>query len=179
MISKSFAVIGALVVLSAAAHAGPAPKELYGKSITLAWGETRDVVSHNETPAGIYVVLSTYVSTAGRLFTKTLHGATVHSHVTKTQVEYEGPGDRLTQSSAEFQGNSLVITNQNEGGARRIVVNFDPTFSTCQGKVMHGRERGKNTMHLTGVIGQQIELHSVSVSGVTCSVREGNAVSGS
>jgi hypothetical protein len=26
---------------------------------------------------------------------------------------------------------------------------------------MHGRERGKNTMHLTGIIGQPIKLHSV------------------
>ena len=32
MISKSFAVIGALTLLSAVAHAGPPPKELYGKS---------------------------------------------------------------------------------------------------------------------------------------------------
>jgi hypothetical protein len=100
-------------------------------------------------------VLTTNVSTAGRLFTKTSHGATVHSHVTMSQVGYEGPEDRSTHSRAEFQGNSLVVTNRNEGGARRIVVDFDPTFSTCQGRVMHGRELGKNAMRLIGANGSR------------------------
>jgi hypothetical protein len=42
MISRSFTIIGALTLLSAVAYAGPAPKELYGKSITVAWSESRD-----------------------------------------------------------------------------------------------------------------------------------------
>jgi hypothetical protein len=40
MISKSFPVMGLLTLLSAAAHAGSAPKELYGKSISVAWSES-------------------------------------------------------------------------------------------------------------------------------------------
>jgi hypothetical protein len=40
MISKSFALMGVLTLLSAAAHAGSTPKELYGKSITVAWSES-------------------------------------------------------------------------------------------------------------------------------------------
>jgi hypothetical protein len=35
MIYKSFASIAALILLSGVAHAGSAPKELYGKSITV------------------------------------------------------------------------------------------------------------------------------------------------
>jgi hypothetical protein len=37
----------------AVAYAGSAPKELYGKSIILTWGESRDVVSRNERPVGV------------------------------------------------------------------------------------------------------------------------------
>jgi hypothetical protein len=42
MISKSIVVMGALTLLSAAAHAGSAPKELYGKSIIISWTEHRN-----------------------------------------------------------------------------------------------------------------------------------------
>jgi hypothetical protein len=135
MIYKSFAIMGALTLQSAAAHDGSAPKELYGKSIILTWGENRDVVSRNERPVGVYVVLTTYVSTAGRLFTKTLHGATVHSHVTKTEVGYEGPGDRSTRGSAEFQGRALLITNQSEGGARPLLWTLIPRSQLVREKL--------------------------------------------
>src|SRR5262249_31389164 len=145
-------------------------------SIALTWGENREGVARG---AGVYVTLTSYVSTAGRLFTRTLHGAIMHSHRTMTQVGYDGPGDRSTRTTAQFQGRSLIMTNQNEGGARQIVVDFDATFSTCQAKVMHGREVGKNAMHLSGMNAQQIEVHSVSVSGVSCSIKEGNALAGS
>jgi hypothetical protein len=183
MTYKNLAIVGTLTLLTAIAHAGSASKELYGKSVVLTWSEGREGnvggIPDMRISRGVYMVLTTYISTAGRLFTQTLQGGAVNSHVSKSAVGYEGPGDRSAHSSAEFQGHSLVMTSQFENGARRIVVDFDPTFSTCQGKVMHGRELGKNTMHNSGLNGQPIELRSITVSSVTCAIRDGNALSGS
>jgi hypothetical protein len=171
---------GALIVLSSAvAYAAPAPKELYGKSVVLIWSVNLEGTTRHVLRAGFNVVLTTYVSTAGRLFTQVWQGGGAGSHAQRNAVTYEAPGDRTPHSSAEFQGHSLVITSQFEGGARRIVADFDPSFSTCQAKVIHGKELGKNTMHYTDINGQPIELHSVTVSNVTCAIKEGNALSGS
>ena len=170
---------GALTLLSALAYAGPAPKELYGKSVVLIWSVNLEGTTSHVQRAGFYVVLTTYVSTAGRLFTQVWQGGGAGSHAQRNAVTYQGPGDQSAHSSAEFQGHSLIITSQFEGGARRIAADFDPLFSTCQGKVMHGKELGKNTMHYTGINGQPIEFRSVTVSNLTCAIKEGNALSGS
>jgi hypothetical protein len=61
----------------------------------------------------------------------------------------------------------------------RLVIDFDGTFSTCQGKVMHGKESGKNKMRQVGLNNQPVEVQSVSVSGVSCAIKEGNALGGS
>jgi hypothetical protein len=171
----------ALIALSCEPMAAAAsPKELYGKSVVLTWSETLEPGSGKLDRAGVYVVFTTYVSTAGRLFTQILRGGSTGSHRTLTAVGYEGPGERSAgkRSNAEFQGHSLVITSLFENGARRIVVDFDSGFSSCQGKVIHGKEQGKNTMRHTGLNGQSIEVRAVSVSSVSCAIREGNALSG-
>jgi hypothetical protein len=41
MIFKSFTIIGMLAIWNVAAHAGPAPKELYGKAIAVQWSESQ------------------------------------------------------------------------------------------------------------------------------------------
>jgi hypothetical protein len=71
------------------------------------------------------------------------------------------------------------MTDEFERGARRVVIDFDGTFSTCQGKVMQGKESGKNKMRQVGLNNQPVEVQSVSVSGVSCAIKEGNALGGS
>jgi hypothetical protein len=71
------------------------------------------------------------------------------------------------------------MTDQFEGGACRVVIDFDGTFSTYQGKVIDGRASGKNKMRQVGLSNQPVEVQSVSVSGASCAIKEGNALSGS
>jgi hypothetical protein len=75
MISKSFTIIAVLTLLSAAAHAGSAPKELYGKSITVQWSEAHSERYQSEQVTreiGVARQMSIYISTAGRPFVRVL-----------------------------------------------------------------------------------------------------------
>jgi hypothetical protein len=74
MTRKGIVVSAALTLLSAAAHAGSAPKELYGKSIVVAWSESRDQRVETEKEVrnfGQAVQMNLYISTAGRPFSRT------------------------------------------------------------------------------------------------------------
>jgi hypothetical protein len=79
MISKSFAVMGALTLLSATAHAGSAPKELYGKSITVQWSESIVGSVGGEQSTRNWLIprlMNIYVSTAGRPFVRETESGT-------------------------------------------------------------------------------------------------------
>jgi hypothetical protein len=76
MISKSFAVMGALTLLSTAGHAGSAPKKLYGKSISVVWTEAHTQRFESEQQVrntGTSVQMSIYISTAGRPFVRVIN----------------------------------------------------------------------------------------------------------
>jgi hypothetical protein len=129
---------------STTVHAGAAPKDLYGKSVVVIWSaDLEGTSSHNERSSGFYVVLTTNVCTAGQLFTQVWQGGGVGPHRQENAVTYESPGDRSAHGDADFQNRSLVITSSLKVGARRIVVEFDPAFSTCERKVTHCRELEK------------------------------------
>jgi hypothetical protein len=71
MISKSFAVMGVLMLLSVTAHAAAAPKELYGKSTIVTWTEHRNQRQLGQTDfRDVDVSLSRkiYISTKGQWF---------------------------------------------------------------------------------------------------------------
>jgi hypothetical protein len=173
---------GALTLLSAVAHAGSAPKELYGKSIVVSWFESRQNGRHGalQNPT-----ISSYVSTAGRTFTRVFvargkgrwgfgHGGNLRT----TSAEH-GPGEGQAPgakvSGTEFAGHSLSMTSVFESGARRISVEFDDRFTSCQAKVVYGKEAGHSTIRQTSMFGgQTVEVGAIDVSGVTCSVKEGN-----
>jgi hypothetical protein len=108
MISKSFLVIGMLAMLSAAAHAGSPPKELYGKSITVSWTEEREQRQPWE-QRHTFVMrpgkFTIYVSGAGRAFTRfnyTIHG-------TSEPSDQVGTGNAVFPRVLNFQGRSLSI----------------------------------------------------------------------
>jgi hypothetical protein len=75
----------------------------------------------------------------------------------------------------QFAGHSLIMTTEFRSGARQITVDFDGSFTSCQAKVVHGKEVGVGTIRQTSVFGgKQVEVRAIEVSGVTCAVREGN-----
>jgi hypothetical protein len=75
----------------------------------------------------------------------------------------------------QFAEHSLIMTTEFQSGARQITVDFDSNFTSCQAKVVHGKEAGVSTIRQTSVFGgKQAEARAIEVSVVTCSVREGN-----
>jgi len=67
------------------------------------------------------------------------------------------------------------MTTEFQRGARQVTVDFDNTFTSCQAKVVHGKEPGVGTIRQTSMFGgRQAEFRAIEVTGVTCSVREGN-----
>jgi hypothetical protein len=182
MISKSFAVMGVLTLLSAVAHAGSAPKELYGKSITVAWTETRaqkfdsDQQEHN---IGVYVQMHIYISTVGRPFVRVIYngmsGRSMHElggvHVTSTGVTEAAPGEVAAKDHVDFEGRSIAVYRQFRSGARRVGINLDGT--ACKAAVVNGREGGKSIAQYSTAFGRS-QLLSVQVGSVSCSIRGGN-----
>ena len=61
------------------------------------------------------------------------------------------------------------------GAATRFNVEFDAGFSSCSAQVTRAKEAGATiTRAYSGIIKAQIEVKSVRVGGVSCSIRGGN-----
>jgi hypothetical protein len=132
MIQKGIGVFTALTLLSAAAHAGSPPKELYGKSIIVSWTE-----QHNQRFTGdanyrnVLVPLSNsiYISATGRVFTRTIVGTWAPHEAVGTGGTSPGGGPRQIQFSAR----TMTWTGASTGGVgRRITIDFNEGFTTCQ-----------------------------------------------
>jgi hypothetical protein len=179
MISKSFAIMGALTLLSATAHAASsAPKELYGKSITVAWTEARTQRFESEQQVrntGTSVQVSIYISTAGRPFVRVIntsvydHNIHEQSGVSRGGVTETVPGEAAARDRIDFEARSIVVYRQFRSGARRISIDLDG--ATCKATVVNGREGGK---HIETYGYGSAEVLTLQVGSVSCSIREGN-----
>jgi hypothetical protein len=178
MISRSLASFAALTLLSAVAHAGSAPKELYGKSIAVAWTEAHTQRFESEQQVrttGTSVQMSIYISTAGRPFVRVIntsvydHNFHEQSGVSRGRVTETAPGEAAARDRVDFEGRSIVVYQQFRSGARRIAIDAEGTV--CKATVVNGREGGKPIE--TYRYGSA-EVLSLQVGSVSCSIREGN-----
>lgn len=164
----------ALLLLSCAAACAEAPHALYNKTIQIAWtanpvetsADGRTITPH------VAVNWTIYVSTAGRLFVR---GARYVGR--RGGYSDNAPGatrNRIGEATGvRFAGDRLVGNLAYTMGALHFVVTFDPAFSGCTVHVMYGREGGK--MARRGVDGVMRQIQSLTASGESCSIREGNA----
>jgi hypothetical protein len=180
MIYKTFTVMCVLILLSASAHGGSAPKELYGKSITVAWSEARSQRFESEQlvrNTGAAVQMNIYISTAGRPFVRVISsGIAGHSHHEQlggppTGLTESAPGEAAAKERVDFAGRSIVVYRQFRSGARRIAIDVDG--STCKATVVNGREGGKSIKQYSNRFGGA-EVLSIQVGAISCSIREGN-----
>lgn len=178
------ALCAATLTLATLTAAQAAPKQLYGKSVTVSWSESR-----NQRPAGeqnfrtvtVNLQRSVYISTAGRLFSR--HHAMVQRGRKARSGQTEGVGSSGTNLSggardARFQGNDLIISSAFTGAARQIVISFDG--GGCTARVIIAKQVGAKTASLRGVAsgGRQIEVESAQAGAASCSVRDGNVFGG-
>lgn len=127
-----------------------------------------------------------YVSTLGRIFTKLLlvlgnrRGGLESGGHHPTVIAERGPGERqvwgLAVSNTKFAGHSLIVTSRLESGARRIVVDFESGLTSCQAKIVYSKESGRSTLRQISLFsGRTVVVRAIEVSGVRCTVRDGNA----
>jgi hypothetical protein len=175
MISKSFAIMGVLMLLSTAAHTGSAPKELYGRSITLQWsqsqtGKTLDDPIPRQWSRAISVNI--YFSTAGRPFIRqsetTTGGFNPHGITNNNgQVTRDAAPNESSPARFDFQARSILLYWQFKSGVRRVAIDVEGGTS-CKATVINGRQGGKD------ILQTRAEISSTVVGSVNCSIREGN-----
>jgi len=156
----------AAALIGGAAHA--APQGLLNKSVTVSLSVTIPARgsdgSTQANPRG--VTRTIYISSQGRVF------ARADRRVGKRSETIErGPGE----GNMRISGNSLVGVIVFPSGASQLTVSFDPSFSSCTARVVMGAEKGKPIVYkgLNGMTYTQ--TGPAQVSGVSCSVRAGNA----
>jgi hypothetical protein len=184
MISKSFAVMGVLTLLSGAAYAGSAPKELYGKSISVQWSESLTGTWQYEKRVvrniGANCHMNIYISAAGRPFVRliqTTAGAGTHQVRMGGSVEHNrsweiAPG-ASSSDRVEFAGRSMAVYTVFESGARRIAIDVDANKMGCTASIINGKQVGNNIIR-QGAVRGSFDASSVQIGSVTCSIREGN-----
>jgi len=167
-------IVGLAIAFSGTA-AAQAPRQLFNKTVAFSY-TTENVIRdpdgrvRNGRTAISYTF---YISSAGRIFERSSRSPSGG----QSQSGQFGPDSAATSKSGEahnvhFEGNKLISIRAFVTGASRTEVSFDPSFSSCTVSVQQGREKG--VFKRKGTDGVVREFLSITVSGETCSVREGN-----
>jgi hypothetical protein len=169
---RACAVAGLIGVQISPASAA-APRQLYNKTIQANWSVAVSQTSPDGRKKNVAVAVyhTIYISSSGRMFER---GARA-TKKGKRQTD-NAPGSTSNAggeaTGLRFEGNRLVGSTAFAQGARRFVVTFDPGFSSCSVAVTFGREGGG--IKRRGVDGVMYTIDSMTASGESCSIREGN-----
>lgn len=171
--SISLAAVVASIPLVTAARA-EAPQQLHNRTVQLTW--TASVVERSADGQTIRpqigVSWTVFVSSAGRLFARASRSTGKQSGQSDM-----APGAATNRGgepvAVRFVGSKLVGNIGYSLGAVNFVASFDPDFSGCTVAVTYGREGGH--MKRRGVDGVTREIESITPSGESCSLRDGNA----
>jgi hypothetical protein len=118
--------------------------------------------------------MSINISSTGRPFVRrtgsSVGGASRYGSGAGTPTFITAPG-QLSGDHVGFQGRSIFVYRENVSGARRIAIDFDG--AGCKATVIYGRQGGKN-IELQHQGRGQVEISSIQVGTVSCSIRDGN-----
>ncbi len=169
--------LAALGLQPAAAQSVPAG--LQGKSATVSWIENRtqkyvDEGGRTESVPVPYTY-RVYFSGAGRPFAR-LTVANRRGETASRERVGTGSGQREDGArSLQMRGNSLVASSGHGGGARQIQVTFDGGYSSCSANVILGRQSSASKIMMTNIVSnKRMEILSVTTSGASCSLQNGN-----
>lgn len=154
-----------------------APQALYGKSITVSWLETRsqrDGQSGPFKPIGLPFTSVFYVSTEGRLFTRSSTRSPGGAGAVD-RVGASGGNAAGDARNVSFSGNKIVSRVASQGAARQTQISFDPGFSSCTAQVITAIPAGAKTAVVRSMTtGNTVEFESVSAGPASCSITSGN-----
>ena len=176
----------ALAAIPSAALAGP-PAQLHGKSISVSWAEQLDqkFVTGEQKQVVINAALGVYVSTSGRIFSRSSRTSQSPRKVGRSTNyglarSHDPTGSVIKTSNAryepkiEFHGRTMTQTTVFESGARRVTVNFDESFRTCTVNVILGKEAGAPG-YLNHALDTRLRLTvSATVASQSCRIADGN-----
>jgi hypothetical protein len=164
----------ALLLASSVAAYAQAPHPLFNKTVQVSWtANPVETIADGQTiTPHVTVNWTIFVSSAGRLFVR---GARYVGR--RGGYSDNAPGattNKLGEATGvRFVGKRMIGNVAYTFGALNFIVTFDRAFSGCSVHVMYGREGGK--MARRGVDGVMRQIGSVTTSGESCSIREGNA----
>jgi hypothetical protein len=173
MISRVF-LCSLFVVAPLQARAAPSA-DLVGKSVLVSWTENRQQRINNAPEMRAVTVgfqLQIYVSGVGRPFSRLTAGNRSGSHGNE-QVGAQGQSLGGGVRSIVANGNSITLQATYGNYARNLRIDVAPGGAGCSAQMSVGKEAGSAPKAFQSG-GRTIEIHSVSVSGVSCSIRQGN-----
>jgi hypothetical protein len=166
----------ALAVAFGGPAAAQAPRQLYDKTVAFSFTSNSLQRDPGGREHGVQTGISYtfYISSAGRIFERSSRSPSGGT----SQSGQFGPDSKALSKSGEahnvhFEGNKLVSLRAFVVGASRMVVSFDPGFTSCTVSVQNAKENG-GVIKRKGTDGVVREFLSITTSGETCSVREGN-----
>jgi len=158
--SRSIAclVLSASILLAASARAATPPAQLLNKTVVVAFS-----VMWPGAPGPLSVQRMIYVSTKGRIFVRgTRSGGN------------NGDSNDVAPGNYRYEGGRIVGQYKLATGANQITVSFDPAFASCSATLQYGRPGGE-AYRGTGPDGATRTTNAApNVSGVSCSIRDGN-----
>ena len=162
----------ATCLLPGSLWAGDAPPQLRNKTLSVSWTTERTFRLPNgrERHSAFTVNRTIYISGAGRFFVK-VSVATRNAEV--------APGDKQPHGGARdvtFSGGKIIgFAERGKGaGAGRMIISFDPSYSSCTVNVSFGTQPGKH-LNFRNPKGMQVEVLDFHFSGESCSIHDGNA----
>jgi len=167
----------ALGLAPVAAHA--APSQLYGKSVTVKWSETRNQRAVGQEPAfhpvSLPFTMTVYISSEGHIFRR-ISAITPNGRQSGAKDRVGASGSSANGSFAvQFQGNAMVASGSNGGFGLHVQATFDSGFSSCTAQVIGAKQSGSKSVMLRSIAsGATIEVESVSAGSAGCAVGQGN-----
>jgi hypothetical protein len=153
--------------------------DVLGKSVVVRWTENRQQRINNSPELRAVTVgfeLQIYVGATGRAFTRLTASSRGGSH-SNEQVGAQGQSLGEGSRSVRADGNSITLQANYGNIARNLRIEVAAGGAGCNAQMSVGKEAGSAPKAFRSG-GRTIEIHSTSVSGVSCSIRQGNVFGG-
>ena len=183
MIRRISTLICIVLTLPSTVYAVSAPTQLFGRSIVLSWRESRvrKTIGDNQfSHAQVGRENSIYFSSAGRVFNREVSSEQGTSAAATEQVPDSTRSSRGNPQSAHFEGRTLLVDTEFVSGARRVIIEFDEGFRTCNAKIIYGKNGGAKPIITNSLRhpGLQYEHQSVEVQNLSCAIKDVNVFGG-
>jgi hypothetical protein len=152
--------------------------DVVGKSVVVRWTENRQQRINNAPELRAVTVgfeLQIYVGATGRPFAR-LTASRGGSH-SNEQVGAQGQSLGEGSRSIRADGNSITLQANYGNIARNLRIEVATGGAGCSAQMSVGKEAGSAPKAFRSG-GRTIEIHSTSVGGVSCSIRQGNVFGG-